>query len=134
MIRGVLLEKWCHLLLFTWCLHSECSLWSFFFFFLCWSSLQNSTLLSFLQDSRLAVSGCVPAASISSLSWRSTVVLFLWSYTVYCWIFYVATGSHSPFSAVFYENCSVFSDHPLAQPRSRSCTTAHISLASRTKE
>ena len=80
----------------------------------------------------LAVSGCVPAASISSLSWWSTVALFLWSYTVYCWIFYVDTGSQSPFSAVFYENCLVFSGHPLTQTRFSSCITVHFSLASRT--
>ena len=84
-IWGVLREKWCHLLLFARCLHSGCSLWWLFFFLWrsCWSPLQNSTSLPFWQDSRLVVSGCVPAASISSLSWWSTVALFRWSYTVH---------------------------------------------------
>ena len=132
-IRGVLLGRWCHLLLFAWCLHSGCLLWWFFFFLWisCRSSLQNSTSLLFLLDSRLAISGCVPAASISQL-WWSTVALFLWSYTVYCWIFYVATGSQSPFSAVFYENCLVSSGHPLIHPRFRSCITVHFSLVPHT--
>ena len=120
-------------LLFAWCLHSGCLLWgSFFLWRSCWSSLQNSTSSLFLLDSRLAVSGCVPAASISFLSWWSTKALFLWSYTVYCWIFYVATGSQSPFSTVFYKNCLVFSGHSLTHPRFCSCTTVHFSLASRT--
>ena len=133
-IRGVLLKRWCHLLLFAWFLHSGCSLWWFFFFLWrsYWSSLQNSTSLPFLHGSSLTVSGCVPAASISSLSWWSTVALFLWSYTVYCWVFYVTTGSQSPFSAVFNENCSVFSGHPLTHPIFRSCTTVQFSLVSRT--
>ena len=132
-IRGVLLGRWCHLLLFAWCLHSGCLLWWFFFFLWrsCWSSPQNSTSLLFLQDSRLAVSGCVPAASISSLLWWSTVALFLWSYTVCCWIFYVATGSQSPFSAVFYENCLVSSGHPWTHPSFCSCITVHFSVAPR---
>ena len=96
MILGVLLGRWSHLLLFAWCLHSGCLLWWFFFFLWrsCWSSLQNSTSSPFLQDSRLAVSGCVPAASISSQLWWSTVSLFLWSYTVYCWIFYVTKSQY----------------------------------------
>ena len=91
-IWEMLLERWCHLLLFAWCLHSGCLLWWFFLFLWrsCWSSLENSTSLPFLQDSRLAVSGYVPAASISSQLWWSTVALFLWFYTVCCWI--------SPFS------------------------------------
>ena len=64
-IREVLLGRWRHLLLFTWCLHSGSLLWWFFFFLWisCWCSLQNSTSLLFLQDSRLAIPGCVPAAS-----------------------------------------------------------------------
>ena len=133
-IRGVLLGRWCHLLLFAWCLHSGCLLWWFFFFLWrsCWSSFENSTSLSFLQDSWLEVSGCVPAAYISSLFWWSTVALFLWLYTVCWWIFYVANGSQSPFSAVFYENCLVSSGHPLIHPRFHSCITVHFSLASRT--
>ena len=131
-IGGVLLERWCHLLLFAWCLHSGYSLWWFFFLLWrsCWSSLQNSTSLPFLQDIQLAVSRCVPAASISSLLWWSTAALFLWSYTAYCWIFYVTTGSQWPFSAVFYENCSVFSGHSLTHPRFCSCTTVHFLLVS----
>ena len=70
--------------MFAWCLHSRSLLWWFFFFLWrsCWSFLENSTSSPFLQDSRLAVSRCVPAASISSLLWWSTVALFLWSYTV----------------------------------------------------
>ena len=89
MTLGVLLGRWWNLLLFAWCLHSECLLWCFSFFLwrFFWSSLQNSTSLHFLLDSQLVVSGCVPAASISSLLWWLTVALFLWSYTVYCWIF-----------------------------------------------
>ena len=127
---GVLQGRWCHLLLFAWCLHSGCLLWWFFFFLWrsCWASLQNSTSSLFLQDSRLAVSGCVPAASISSLVWWSTVALFLWSFTVYCWTFYVTPGSQSPFSVVFYENCLISPGHPLTHPRFCSCITAHFSL------
>ena len=58
-MQGVLLGWWCHLLLFSWCLHSGCLLWWFFFFLWrsCWSCLQNSTSFLFLQDSWLAVSG-----------------------------------------------------------------------------
>ena len=87
----MLLGRWFPLLLFTCCLYSGCLLWRFFFFLRrsCWSSLQNSTSSPFLQDSQPAVSGCIPAASIFSQLWWSTVALFLWSYTVYCWIFYV---------------------------------------------
>ena len=134
MIRGVLLKRWCHLLLFAWCLHLGCLLWWFFFFLLryCWCSLQNSTSSPFLQDSRLAVSGYVSAASTSSLLWWSIMTMFLWSYTSYCRIFDVATGSQSSFSTVLYENCSVFSGHPLTQPRFHSCTTVRFPLASRT--
>ena len=129
-MRGVLQGRWCHLLLFAWCLHSGCLLWWFFFFLWrsCWSSLQNSTSSPFLQDSRLAVSGCVPAASISSLLWWSTVALFLWSFTVYCWTFYVTPEFQSPFSAVFYGNCLISRDHPLTHARFCSCITAHFSL------
>ena len=135
MIRGVLLGRWCHFLLFACCLHSGCILWWFFFFLWrsCWSSPQNSISLPFLQDKRLRVSGCVPAASISSLLWWSTVALFLWSYTVCCWIFYVATGSQSSFLAIFYENCLVSSGYPLIHPRFHSCITVHFSLSSRTE-
>ena len=106
-------------------------LWWFFFFLWrsYWSSLQNSRTVS-LPDSQLAVSGCVLAASISSLLWWSTLAVFLWSYTVCYWTFYVATGSQSPFSAVFYENCLVFSGHPLTHPKFRSCTTTLFTSAS----
>ena len=46
------------------------SMMAWFFFFLWrsfWSSLQNSNSSPFLKDSEVAVSGCVPAASISSV-------------------------------------------------------------------
>ena len=75
---------------------------------------------------------CPSSFHLLFLSWWLTVALFLWSYTVYCSIFYVATGSHSPFSVVFYENCSVFSAHLLTHPRFCSCTKVHFSLAFRT--
>ena len=118
------MKRWCLLLLFAWCLHLGCLLWWFFFFLWrsCWCSLQNSTSSPFLQDSRLAVSGCASAASTSSLLWWSTMA-FLWSYTSYCLIFYVATGSQSSLSAALYENCSVSSGHLLTQPSFHSCTT-----------
>ena len=127
------MKRWCLLLLFAWCLHLGCLLLWFFFFLWrsCWCSLQNSTSSPFLQDSRLAVSGCVSAASTSSLLWWSTMA-FLWSYTSYCRIFYVATGSQSSLSAVLYENCSVSSGHLLTQPSFHSFTTVRFPLASRT--
>ena len=51
-MQGVLLGRWCRLLLFSWCLHSGCLLWWFFFFLWRsgWSCLQNSTSLLFLQQ------------------------------------------------------------------------------------
>ena len=115
------------------CLHHL--LWWFFFFLWisCWSSLQNSTSSPFLQDSsRTCPCSFHSSMLISSPHWWLTVALFLWSCTVYWWIFCVVTGSQSPFSAVFYENCSVFSGHPLAHPRFRCFTARHFSLVSRT--
>ena len=68
-IGGVLLGRWCHLLLYAWYFHSEWILWWFFFIWRSsWPSLQNSTSSPFLQGSRLGVLGCVPAASFPSCS------------------------------------------------------------------
>ena len=125
-IRGVLLGRWRHLLLFTWCLHSGSLLWWFFFFLWisCWCSLQNSTSLLFLQDSRLAISGCVPAASISShgdLQWlcSSDLIQFIVGY----FIWPLDPNHLSQLSLV---KTLVFSGHPLTHPRFRSFITVHF--------
>ena len=96
-IRGVLLGRRCHLLLFAWCL-----LWWFFFFLWrsCWSSLQNSTSSHFLQDQFLPLFWYykpILRPCFLNQMWWSYVSPHLFFLRIFCKSSYIKS-SHAEFS------------------------------------